>query len=166
MTRRTLILLLAGWALVWSGMYVFVYLYRWEWNRAIISGVVFLAAETALIGWLLHGRIGRLERRYLDDRTRDIERRLAEARSTPSTAFAWLDPRRQQTGVFLPMLMGAGLVLSGLAWVVEWFAKATAGRALDRDTAIRLSRLWPPPGGFLDTGQDPLRDLRGPTTTT
>ena len=26
-----------------SGSYVFVYLYRWEWNRALISAAIFVA---------------------------------------------------------------------------------------------------------------------------
>ena len=30
------------------GAYVFVYLYRWEWNRALFAGVLFVAAEVAL----------------------------------------------------------------------------------------------------------------------
>ena len=42
-------LLLVG-VLVASGGYVLVYLYRWEWNRALMAGVFFLAAEIALVG--------------------------------------------------------------------------------------------------------------------
>lgn len=163
MSRRVLVALLAGWALVWSGAYVFVYLYRWEWNRAVVSGIVFLAAETFLIGWLVHNRLGRIERRGDADRTRQIKARLIEARTQDSTVFAWLDPRRQQQlGVFLPILMGAGLVLSAVAWVVECLARATAGRVTDQALAGNLARLAPPPGGFLDDRGDPLRDLRGP----
>jgi hypothetical protein len=33
-----------------SAWYVFVYLYRWEWNRAIVAGIIFLAAEVGLLG--------------------------------------------------------------------------------------------------------------------
>ena len=51
-----------------SGAYVFVYLYRWEWNRALVSGVIFLAAEIALLGALILDRVARLGRR-LDEST-------------------------------------------------------------------------------------------------
>ena len=39
-----------------SGTYLVVYLYRWEWNRAVISGVFFLAAEIAYVGGHCAGR--------------------------------------------------------------------------------------------------------------
>ena len=35
-------------ALVGSGAYVFVYIYRWEWNRALIMLGFFVATEVAL----------------------------------------------------------------------------------------------------------------------
>jgi hypothetical protein len=163
MSRRILlVLLLAGWALVWSGAYVFVYLYRWEWNRAIVSGIVFVASEVALLGWLLNGKLNRIERRDDAERARRIRARMMEARAERSHVFDWLDPRRQQASVFLPILMGTGLVLSGLAWAVEKLAKATAGRATDASIASSLSRMLPPANGFLDDSGDPLRDLRGP----
>jgi hypothetical protein len=146
-----------------SGGYVFVYLYRWEWNRALISGVIFLAAEVAIIGWVLNHRIGDLRRRLDEDRARQIGGHLASARHAErSSAFDWLGPTSQRTNVFVPILMGAGLVLSGLAWLVERLARATAGRIADDGLARRLSRLAPPPGGFLDDRADPLRDLRAP----
>jgi hypothetical protein len=146
-----------------AGWYVFVYLYRWEWNRALISGVIFLAAEVAIIGWALNRRLGELRQRLDEDRARQIGGHLAAARrSERSSAFDWLSPTSNRTNVFVPILMGAGLVLSGLAWLVERLARATAGRAADQGLAHRLSRLAPPPGGFLDDRADPLRDLRAP----
>jgi hypothetical protein len=33
-----------------SGAYIFIYLYRWEWNRALIAGMIFIAAEIASTG--------------------------------------------------------------------------------------------------------------------
>ena len=35
--RKALIMLIATATLAASGGYLFVYLYRWEWNRALIS---------------------------------------------------------------------------------------------------------------------------------
>ena len=50
-------------ALAASGIYVFVYLVRWEWNRALIAGVFFLGAEVALIGAALYEKLRSIERR-------------------------------------------------------------------------------------------------------
>ena len=51
--------LLAGIVLVLSGAYMMIYLYRWEWNRAIISGVFFVAAEVALATSMILRRLRR-----------------------------------------------------------------------------------------------------------
>jgi hypothetical protein len=159
--RKALVALIAFATLAASGTYMFVYLYRWEWNRALISGVIFLAAEIAVIGWVLNGRISDLGRRVDDARSRRIAGHLDDARNTPSTAFEWLRGN-DRLGVFVPILMGAGLALSAVAWIVEKVAKATTGRVSDRHLAHNLSRLAPPAGGFLDDSGDALRDLRGP----
>jgi hypothetical protein len=159
--RKAFVGLVAFATLAASATYMFVYLYRWEWNRALISGVFFLAAEIAVIGWFLNSKVTDVGRRVDDARTRRIAGHLDTARNEPSTVFEWLRAD-DRLGVFVPILMGAGLVLSGIAWVVERLGKATAGRANDHRLAANLSRLAPPPGGFLDDHADPLRDLRGP----
>jgi hypothetical protein len=170
-----------------SGWYVAVYLARWEWNRALMAGVIFLAAELGLLGVLLLDRMARLERR-LDEhlpaergraagphatgtnttrrhatgsRRREPDPRvLARVReAAPSRRpFAWLDPA-DRLSVFVPVLLGAGVLLSGVAWVVERLARVTAGGTLDRDLATRLDVLALPPGGLLggDEPPDPFR---------
>lgn len=160
--QRAITLTVAAVTLAGSGGFMFVYLYRWEWNRALISGVIFLAAEVAVVGWALNNRLTEIGHGIDADRTRRIAGQLATARNQPSTAFDWLRPERSGTGVFVPVLMGAGLVLAGLAWLVERLSRATAGRMSDQRLATNLSRLAPPPGGFLDDRADPLRDLRAP----
>ena len=65
--------------------------------------------------------------------------------------------------MFIPVLLGAGAVLSALAWVVERVARATAGRAAEAGLASRLGRLELPASGLLDGGDDPLALLRGPS---
>ncbi len=159
--RSALIALIAAATLSASGIYMFVYLYRWEWNRALISGVIFLAAEVAVVGWALNNKLNVVASGVDDARTRRIADHLGVARDQPSTAFDWLRPD-DRLGVFVPILLGAGLFLSAIAWVVEKLGKATAGRANDRRLAANLSRLAPPAGGFLDDAGDPMRDLRGP----
>ena len=40
--------------------------------------------------------------------------------------------------MFVPVLMGAGVILSGLAWLVEKLAKATATPAMERSLVRKL----------------------------
>ena len=163
MIARRLGLLVTLVVLVASGTYLLVYLYRWEWNRALISGVIFLAAEIAVIGWALNSKISELGRQVDTMSATRIAGHLdAARRDEPSHAFDWLKRSTTRTNVFIPILLGAGLILSGLGWLVEKLGKATAGRTSDHRLAANLSRLAPPAGGFLDDHHDPLRDLRGP----
>ena len=134
-----------------AGWYVFVYLHRWEWNRAMLSGIIFLAAEVALLGALVIERLAKVSRR-LDEVDRPpanegVLRRLRENAPEPVKPFQWLD--RDQLNVFVPVLLGAGVVLSALAWVVDRIARLTAAPSMERGLASRLSTLQPPPGGLL-----------------
>lgn len=164
MNARRLGVIAAIVTLVASGSYVFIYLYRWEWNRAQMSAALFIAAEVGMIGWLLADRLRRVERRLDHAVLEGEQRRLQIIRSTapaPKTGFAWLaSPDR--TNVFIPVLLGAGALLSALAWVVERLARATAGRAAEHGLARQLGGLDLPTGGLLDGGLDPLALLRGP----
>lgn len=132
-----------------SGTYLFVYLYRWEWNRTLIAGIFFVAAEIALVGAAILDRLKKMEGR--------IESRVAEPSALahiqetapePKAGFKWLT-RTGGTNVFVPVLMGAGFVVSGIAWLVERFAHATARPALERGLAWRLAPLSLPSGGFV-----------------
>jgi hypothetical protein len=130
--------------LAYSGAYVFVYLYRWEWNRALTAGLFFLAAEIGLAVAFLSERIRKLERRL--DREPDagdpaytqVRARLTESSSPGRDHFAWLRSSAQRTNVFIPVIMGAGVILSALAWLVEKVAKTTASRAREDKLARRL----------------------------
>lgn len=139
--------------LVSSAAYLLVYLYRWEWNRALVSGIFVLAAELALIASGLGRRLRTVER-TLEQHTRQlhedrIRELLAAAPAPRPLSFDWL--RRPPAGlsVFIPVLLGAGAVLSALAFVVERIAIATADPALQRDMTRNLARLGIPDGGFL-----------------
>lgn len=150
--------------LIASGGYVFVYLYRWEWNRAQVSAAIFIAAEVGLVGWLLAERMRRVERRLDTNAVDAQQRRLQVIRGSapaPRVGFAWL-ARPDQMNVFIPVLLGAGALMSGVAWVVERLSRATAGRVAEQGLAQRLGTLELPTGGLLDTGADPLALLRGP----
>jgi hypothetical protein len=150
-----------------AGWYVFVYLYRWEWNRALISGVIFLAAEIGLLGAVVLGRMVRLERRLDDVGAQAVQAararvepdprvlaRLHESEPAPRDPFAWLTRRPDQVSVFVPVLLGAGAVLSGLAWVVERVARRLTGPAVERNLARRLHAIALPSAGFVGRDDD------------
>ena len=134
-----------------SAWYVFVYLYRWEWNRALVSGLIFLAAEIGLLAALVLERLAKLGRRVEGlDRARADERalrRLREHAPEPARPFAWLD--KSQTNVFVPVLLGAGVVLSALAWAVDRIARLTAVPTMERGLVQKLAALQPHPHGIL-----------------
>lgn len=149
-----------------SGAYVFVYLYRWEWNRALISAAFFLAAELALFSSAILDRLRQLDAK-LDDAARrtDVARQHLKATAPPARDhFDWLEPSKtNELSVFVPVLLGAGVVLSALAWLVERVSKATAGAAMEDALARRLGPLVLPSAGFVpDAG--PVSLLDGPVT--
>ena len=84
--------------LLTAGLYVLVYLYRWEWNRAIVSGLFFLAALITFSTVLILRRLGGLEERLGDhERTRQAMEQVlsvfpahSEARYYLATAYRGL----------------------------------------------------------------------------
>lgn len=160
MIAKRIGVLLVAVTLVASGAYVLVYLQRWEWNRALIAGVFMLASEMILVAAVLAARIRTVERKVTAavDRTQQerVLRRLQEAPAPSCDHFAWLRPTGTGTSVFVPVLMGAGLVLSGLAWIVERVAKATAGSAMERGLATRLVAFSVPEEPLVEPDTDPL----------
>jgi hypothetical protein len=163
-TLRRVAVAIAVVTLLTSGAYVFVYLYRWEWNRAVVSGVIFLAAEVALVSAVITARLGRVDRR-LDALTQveaeRLRRQLHDHQPPNRVSFAWL-ARTDRTTVFIPVLMGAGVVLTGVAWVVERVARFTARPLGEQRLTGQLLDLELPRHGFLDQGDDPLDLVRGP----
>lgn len=130
--------------LIPSGVYVFIYLYRWEWNRALIAGLFFVAAEVGLLGAGLFERMKRLEAR-MDEQDSSpgptLLDRIQDSRPLPRTHFAWLTDRSDELNVFVPVLLGAGLVISALAWLVERIATMTARPLLERRLVEMLAPL-------------------------
>jgi len=137
-----------------SGSYFFVYLYRWEWHRALMAAMLFLAAEVALASALLYRRVGKLESKLSGDggsqATPDaaVVQRLHAARPQRDR-FAWLEPPVDSTAVFIPVLLGSGVVVSAVAWVIERIAGRTAEPAMERGLARRLSAISFPAGGVV-----------------
>ncbi len=137
-----------------TGSYVFVYLYRWEWHRALIVAMLFIAAELALSCSLVIRRVGKLEARLGADPSR---RRTADpavvdrlhASVPPRDHFAWLEAPVDRVGVFIPVLLGSGVVVSAVAWVIERMAARTVEPAMERSLACELSDMSFPSGGFV-----------------
>ncbi|MEU0648096.1 hypothetical protein [Streptomyces umbrinus] len=135
-----------------AGTYVVIYLYRWQWQRAILCGVLLLVVEVMLLGIVLLGRLSRIEERMrdADRRQEDVLARLREKEARPAgDRFRWLDEPTSRTYVFVPVLMVTGVLLSGLAWIVQRIASATARPTAERRLAGRLAVLAAP---------DPARD--------
>ena len=163
--------LLGGAAAAGAGTYLVVYLYRWQWQRAVLCGVLLLVVEVMLLGIVLLGRLTRIEERMrdADRRQEDVLTRLRERDAPAPTAgyrFRWLDDPTSRTYVFVPVLMVTGVLLSGLAWVVQRVASATVRPTAERRLAGRLSVLaapdpdggtdlddLPPPGGARESGR-------------
>jgi hypothetical protein len=151
-TARLLGRVLVVVVLVASGAYFLVYLYRWQWNRALVSGLFFVAAEIAVVASVVLRRLSSIEQRLDEVRSRPPAEPppalgpIAASAPPPRDRFEWLGQSR--TSVFLPILLGAGVLLSGVATVVERIAGATARPVLERRLALRLQPLALPSGGL------------------
>ncbi|MCZ7527164.1 MAG: hypothetical protein M5U14_12750 [Acidimicrobiia bacterium] len=162
MSARRIAFVLGAASAIASGWYFFVYLTRWEWNRAIVSGLIFLAAEIALVGGVVLERLGRVGRELAATRRPEprpeLLARVREAAPPSRSPFAWLDPDDGRLGVFVPVLLGAGVIVSAVAWVVERVARATARPSLERGLALRLGSLALPEDGLVPEAEpaDPL----------
>ena len=141
------------------GAYTIIYLVRWEWNRAIIAGLFFVAVELVFIGMVLVDRLRTLEARIdllagggarpRDARDPEVLDAIHESAPPARDHFGWLRDRTGTTSVFLPVLLGAGVLASALAWVVEHVARATLNPVRERRLADSLGVLRPPAGGLL-----------------
>lgn len=152
-----------GLSVAYAGYYTVLYLTRWEWQRALISGVLLLVVEVFLATVLLLTRVSRLDNRLeqSDARIEDVRKRLEQTRTPTPNRFTWLTSAdlselngTQRTFVFVPVLMVAGAVLSGLAMVIQKVAGATGRPEAERRLAGRLATLAVPPV----TGTVPLED--------
>ena len=156
-----------------AGAHVAYYLYYWQWVRAQIAGVLFVAALVIAATWLILARLKHIER--------DVARRLEMARVAAPTPtidayaagsapdsfdatqpdFPWLaadfsPPRHQalailvlaaagppiaeypRTAIFIPALLGAGLVVSLVAGLAERTATATYARTTPAQAVRKL----------------------------
>lgn len=143
--------------------YLVVYLYRWEWHRALLSGVILLVIEVVLVGAVILARMARLERQVADSHVRieQLRRRLEQSREASDARFRWVGGGDQdgthRTYVFVPVLMATGIVLSAAAWVVQKIAGGTVRPTAERHLAGRLAALAAPPETLNVRGTEPVR---------
>lgn len=155
----------SGIVLTAAGVYVVVYLARWEWNRAIVAAAVFIAMLQVVSTAVIASRLRDLSSRTsivvvnsptdggvdaiaaggsgsingsgrpspLDESVLAALRAAGEQRARRH--FEWLRADTGQIGVFVPVLLGTGMILSAVAWLVERMAGAVAGSSVDRITA-------------------------------
>ncbi len=141
--------------LIASGAYAAVSLGRWEWNRALFFTMVFLAAEVGLAAALLLRRLSRLDDRMTErDEQSSRDAMAAVRRARPAhRRFEWLDVDRRdlatRTNVFITMVVGGGVLLSGAAWVVDKLATSTTDRGREASLAKDLESIQYPPSGIL-----------------
>lgn len=139
------------------GTYTIVYLVRWEWNRAIIAGLFLVAVEVIVATLLVLERLRRIEARLGEAEapapppapTDPALAAIREAAAPPGDHFAWIRDQAGRTNVFLPVLLGAGVLASALAWAVEHVARATLTPARERRLAAGLGAIQLPAGGLL-----------------
>lgn len=155
---------LAAVILAVSGMYVVIDLARWEWNRAVISALVMVSALIVLVSMILFRQLDRIEQRLeaLERSRHDVDA-IGTLRATNNASarrhFRWLERPPDQLGVFIPVLLGAGVLMSLIAYLIERIAGVFAAATLDQRTSRDLAPDLP-----LGTGLPTLPD-RGPLTT-
>lgn len=142
---------LAGIAtLIGSAIYTGVSVGRWEWNRALFFAMVFLAAEVGLATALL---LRRLDSSHPVGETSPPE--LATIRDTRRDhhRFMWLrhDPAEviNRSNVFITLLVGGGVLISGLAWALDKIASATTDRRREAQLARDLGTIRYPEDGLM-----------------
>jgi len=139
---------LAGVGTLAAGLvYMVVSLNRWEWNRAVFFGLIVVIAEIALATGLVLRKLGELQRgRQVDPAVLAV---LRDARPASPDRFAWLKEASTRTNVFITFLVGGGVLLSALAWVVDRIASRTSTPQGEERLAAELAPISYPRGGLL-----------------
>jgi hypothetical protein len=134
--------------LVAGALYMVVSLNRWEWNRALFFGLIVLIAEVGLATGLVLRRLARLEHvsSRVDPAVANI---IREARPPSPDRFAWLRESNHNLNVFITFLVGGGVMLSGIAWVVDRVASKSSSPAGEERLGRQLNPISYPSGGLL-----------------
>lgn len=158
---RKLAYLIGGAALLGSFGYLITYVARWQWNRALFSGMAFIAVLTLMGFANVLERLSQL-RASLDDAAggtrpgasprQDVLDALASTRPRRDH-FEWLRESLQRPNVFITLLLGGGVIVSGIAWVVGRVAEGTTSGAAEEVLADRLEPIAYPARGIAPPDQ-------------
>ena len=130
-----------------SAIYMIVSLNRWEWNRALFFGLIVLIAEVGLATGLVLRKLDKISVASRPDaETRDV---LRKTRTPSPDRFAWLKESTSQPNVFITFLVGGGVILSGVAWVVDRLASKTTTPIGEGRLAAQLETISYPRGGLV-----------------
>ena len=139
---------LAGVAtLVMAAAYMIVSLNRWEWNRALFFGLIILIAEIALSTGLILRKLAQMSLTSRGDP--DVADIVRDTRPGAPDRFAWLRESPNRTSVFITFLVGGGVLLSGVAWLVDRIAASTATPIGEQKLAAMLAPISYPAGGLI-----------------
>lgn len=134
--------------LLGSTVYMVISLNRWEWNRALFFGLLVVIAELALATGLILQKLSRIEARTPrpDPLTLQV---IRETRPPHPNRFAWLDPTASRTNVFITFLVGGGVLVSAVAWLIDRLASKTTTPVGEERLARQLGPISYPKGGLL-----------------
>jgi hypothetical protein len=133
-------------SLIASFAFMVVSLNRWEWNRALFFGLIFLIAEIALATGLVLRRLSLLARATPDD---EVLAAIRAARPPNRDRFAWTKRMSRDLNVFITFLVGAGAIASAGAWMIDRVAGRTSVEHAERRLARKLAPISYPRVGFV-----------------
>jgi hypothetical protein len=133
--------------LIAGAMYMVISLNRWEWNRALFFGLIVLIAEVGLATGLILRRIARLE--YSTALDQEVLEILRATRPPSADRFAWMKDATGRSNVFITFIVGGGIILSGIAWVVDKVASKTSTPQGEERLAVELGPISYPRGGLI-----------------
>ena len=134
--------------LLGAALYMIVSLNRWEWNRALFFGLIVLIAEVGLATGLVLRKLTRIDRSPTSQR--EILLALRETRPELPDRFAWLkESTRGGTNVFITFIVGGGLIIAAIGWMVDRIASKTSTTFAEERLAGELSSIAYPSGGIV-----------------
>lgn len=134
-------------SLVSSFVFMVVSLNRWEWNRALFFGLIFLIVEVALATALVLRRLSAVASRTPPDA--EVLAAIQQTRGASRDWFAWMKPMSRDLNVFITFLVGAGAIASAAAWAIDRVATRAPMGLAERRLARRLAPISYPRDGLV-----------------
>jgi hypothetical protein len=134
--------------LIGATVYMVVSLNRWEWNRALFFGLIVLIAEVGIATAIVYRKLTRIDR--APSYKNEMLEVLHETRPVPPDRFAWLkEATRGGPNVFITFIVGGGLIIAGIGWLVDRLAARTSTALAEERLAAELGSIAYPPGGLI-----------------